>query len=84
MFVFVGWGGYGEASEVKPKNSRISVKGTKANYRGEIRLEGPCKPIDPGIEAAASIFNPTGRHKQKTRPQKIKIIANGEKILELE
>jgi hypothetical protein len=49
-----------------------------------MRYEGPCKPINPGIEAAASIFNPTGRHKQKTRPQKIEISANGEKILELE
>jgi hypothetical protein len=48
-----------------------------------LALEGPCKPIDPGIEAAASFFNSTGRHKQKTRPLKIEISANGRGFLEL-
>ena len=80
----MGMGGYGGSSEAETEISRISVKGTKANYRGEIRPEGPCKPIDPGIEAAASFFDPTGRHRQKTRPQKIEIVANGEKFPELE
>ena len=48
-----------------------------------MHLEGPCKPIDPGIEAAASFFNSTGRRKQKTRPLKIEISANGRGFLEL-
>ena len=48
-----------------------------------MHLEGPCKPIDPGIEAAASFFNSTGRRKQKTRPLKIEISANGLGFLEL-
>ena len=48
-----------------------------------MHLEGPCKPIDPGIEAAASFFNSTGRRKQKTRPLKIEISANGRGFLDL-
>ena len=48
-----------------------------------MRPESPCKPIDPGIEAAASFFSPIRRPKQKTRPLKVEITANGAGFLEL-
>jgi hypothetical protein len=47
------------AAATPPPLRMPSSKGTKADFRGK-RLEGPCKPIDPGIEAASPILNPTG------------------------